>query len=88
MIFLLELILFLTQQEDVDKAVAAARAAFKSNAPWRTMDASERAALMHKVNMMLIATTIGRELVEFCSGKTVEVSFPSWLMVMIMALVR
>uniref|UniRef100_A0A0P4WM47 Aldehyde dehydrogenase domain-containing protein n=1 Tax=Scylla olivacea TaxID=85551 RepID=A0A0P4WM47_SCYOL len=36
-------------QEDVDKAVAAARAAFISNAPWRTMDASERAALMHKL---------------------------------------
>lgn len=36
-------------EEDVDKAVAAARAAFKSNAPWRTMDASERAALMHKL---------------------------------------
>lgn len=36
-------------QEDVDKAVAAARAAFSSGAPWRTMDASERAALMHKL---------------------------------------
>ncbi|KAG0721809.1 Glutamine synthetase [Chionoecetes opilio] len=39
--------------EDIDKAVAAARAAFSSSAPWRTMDASQRAALMHKVPFLL-----------------------------------
>ncbi|XP_050716169.1 aldehyde dehydrogenase, mitochondrial-like isoform X2 [Eriocheir sinensis] len=35
--------------EDVDKAVAAARAAFSSKAPWRTMDASQRGELMYKL---------------------------------------
>lgn len=34
---------------DVDKAVAAARAAFKLGSPWRTMDASARGALLHKL---------------------------------------
>ncbi|CAH1255624.1 ALDH1A1 [Branchiostoma lanceolatum] len=34
---------------DVDKAVAAARAAFKIGSPWRTMDASQRGRLMHKL---------------------------------------
>ncbi|XP_041351113.1 retinal dehydrogenase 2-like isoform X2 [Gigantopelta aegis] len=33
---------------DVDKAVVAARAAFKANAPWRTMDASKRGKLINK----------------------------------------
>ncbi|KAK4301235.1 hypothetical protein Pmani_026611 [Petrolisthes manimaculis] len=35
--------------EDVDQAVAAARSAFGNTAPWRTMDASQRGALMHKL---------------------------------------
>lgn len=34
---------------DVDAAVAAARAAFSYDAPWRTMDASERGKLMEKL---------------------------------------
>ncbi|OXU22283.1 hypothetical protein TSAR_006021 [Trichomalopsis sarcophagae] len=34
---------------DVDKAVAAAKKAFARNSPWRTMDASARAKLMHKL---------------------------------------
>ncbi|XP_049814329.1 aldehyde dehydrogenase 1A1-like [Schistocerca nitens] len=34
---------------DVDKAVAAAKAAFKRGSEWRTMDASKRAVLMHKL---------------------------------------
>ncbi|CAG0883572.1 unnamed protein product [Darwinula stevensoni] len=34
---------------DVDKAVEAAHAAFKLGSPWRTMDASERGQLMHKL---------------------------------------
>ena len=42
----------------MDKAVSAARAAFKSNAPWRTMDASQRATLMHKVIIMLTEANI------------------------------
>lgn len=34
---------------DVDKAVAAAKEAFKLNSPWRTMDASERGRLLNKL---------------------------------------
>jgi len=33
---------------DVDRAVKAARAAFKLGSPWRTMDASERGRLLHR----------------------------------------
>ena len=36
-------------QADVDKAVEAARAAFKLGSPWRTMDASARGTLMLKL---------------------------------------
>lgn len=34
---------------DVDKAVRAAREAFKLGSPWRTMDASERGRLLYKL---------------------------------------
>lgn len=34
---------------DIDLAVAAAKAAFKRGAPWRTMDASERGSLLNKI---------------------------------------
>ena len=34
---------------DVDKAVAAAKEAFKLGSPWRTMDASERGRLLNKL---------------------------------------
>ena len=34
---------------DVDKAVAAAREAFKLGSPWRTMDASQRGLLLNKL---------------------------------------
>ena len=34
---------------DVDKAVAAAKEAFKLGSPWRRMDASERGRIMHKI---------------------------------------
>ncbi|KAM6184266.1 aldehyde dehydrogenase 1A1-like [Erethizon dorsatum] len=34
---------------DVDKAVQAARQAFQIGSPWRTMDASERGHLLHKL---------------------------------------
>ncbi len=34
---------------DVDKAVAAARRAFKLGSTWRTMDASERGRLINKI---------------------------------------
>ncbi|XP_047498681.1 aldehyde dehydrogenase X, mitochondrial-like isoform X1 [Penaeus chinensis] len=37
------------EEADVDVAVKAARAAFKRTAPWRTMDASQRGVLMHKL---------------------------------------
>lgn len=33
---------------DVDRAVKAARAAFKLGSPWRTMDASERGRLLNR----------------------------------------
>lgn len=36
-------------QEDVNKAVAAARQAFQLGSPWRTMDASERGRLLYKL---------------------------------------
>ncbi len=35
-------------QVDVDKAVVAARAAFKKTSPWRKMDASARGKLIGK----------------------------------------
>ncbi|XP_069816903.1 aldehyde dehydrogenase, mitochondrial [Dendropsophus ebraccatus] len=34
---------------DVDKAVKAARQAFKLGSPWRTMDASQRGVLLHRL---------------------------------------
>ena len=34
---------------DVDKAVKAAKEAFKLGSPWRTMDASERGHLLYKL---------------------------------------
>lgn len=36
-------------QEDVDKAVKAARAAFQLGSPWRRMDASERGRLLNRL---------------------------------------
>ena len=36
-------------QVDVDKAVKAARAAFKRGSTWRTMDASKRGVLLNKL---------------------------------------
>ncbi len=39
---------------DVDKAVAAARRAFKLGSTWRTMDASQRGRLINKVIDLLI----------------------------------
>jgi acyl-CoA reductase-like NAD-dependent aldehyde dehydrogenase len=39
-------------QADVDKAVAAAKAAFKLGSPWRKLDASARGVLLNKVQIM------------------------------------
>jgi acyl-CoA reductase-like NAD-dependent aldehyde dehydrogenase len=39
-------------QADVDKAVAAAKAAFKIGSPWRKLDASARGKLLDKVQIM------------------------------------
>lgn len=36
-------------QEDVDRAVKAARAAFQLGSPWRRMDASERGRLLYRL---------------------------------------
>lgn len=38
----------------MDLAVKAAQAAFQPTAPWRTMDPSSRAQLMHKVSLVLL----------------------------------
>ena len=38
---------------DVDKAVAAAREAFKLGSPWRTMDASERGNLLNRLAQLV-----------------------------------
>ncbi|CAL8101707.1 unnamed protein product [Calicophoron daubneyi] len=38
---------------DVDKAVAAAKAAFQRGSPWRTMDASERGRLLYKLSDLI-----------------------------------
>ena len=40
-------------REDVDRAAAAAREAFKLGSPWRTMDASERGQLLHKLSTLV-----------------------------------
>ncbi|XP_003740696.1 aldehyde dehydrogenase X, mitochondrial [Galendromus occidentalis] len=39
---------------DVDLAVAAARAAFKRDSPWRTCDASERGAAIHRLADLIV----------------------------------
>lgn len=36
-------------QEDVDRAVKAAQAAFRLGSPWRRMDASERGQLLNRL---------------------------------------
>ncbi|KAI8770868.1 aldehyde dehydrogenase, mitochondrial [Biomphalaria glabrata] len=41
------------EKEDVDRAVAAAREAFKLRSPWRTMDASKRGQLIGKFASLL-----------------------------------
>ena len=41
--------IYLYIQADVDKAVAAAKEAFKIGSPWRRMDASARGNLMNKL---------------------------------------
>jgi acyl-CoA reductase-like NAD-dependent aldehyde dehydrogenase len=41
--------MLLGDKADVDKAVAAAREAFRFGSPWRTMDASKRGALLSKL---------------------------------------
>ena len=41
------------KKADVDKAVKAAREAFKLGSPWRRMDASERGKLINKLADLL-----------------------------------
>lgn len=38
-----------SSQEDVDKAVTAARRAVQRGSPWRKMDASSRGGLLHRL---------------------------------------
>lgn len=52
---------------DVDKAVKAARNAFKLGSPWRTMDASERGALINK-----LADLIERDRTYLASLETLD----------------
>ena len=40
-------------QEDVDRAVEAARAALQRGAPWRRMDTSSRGRLLHKLSDLM-----------------------------------
>lgn len=42
-------VLHFSPQEDVDKAVEAAKAAVQRGSPWRRMDASSRGRLLHKL---------------------------------------
>jgi len=52
---------------DVDKAVAAARAAFKLGSPWRKLDASHRGKLIHK-----FCDLLERDLEYLASLETVD----------------
>ena len=53
-------------QEDIDKAVKAARKAFQIGSPWRTMNASERGRLIYKLadlierDRLLLAVSINQ----------------------------
>lgn len=53
-------------QEDIDKAVKAARQAFQIGSPWRTMNASERGQLIYKLadlierDRLLLAVSINQ----------------------------
>ena len=57
---------FFDLQEDVDKAVKAARQSFQIGSPWRTMDASERGRLINKLadlierDRLLLAVSINQ----------------------------
>lgn len=42
-------LIFLSFQADVDKAVNAAKEAFKFGSPWRRMDASQRGKLLYRL---------------------------------------
>jgi acyl-CoA reductase-like NAD-dependent aldehyde dehydrogenase len=52
---------------DVDKAVAAARAAFKRNSPWRQLDASARGTLLNK-----LADLIDRDKTKLATLETLD----------------
>lgn len=59
--------------EDVDRAVAAARAAFSLGSPWRTMDASDRGRLMLRlVTLMTRDKEILASLDTVDNGKTLS----------------
>ena len=45
--------MLLSLQADIDRAVAAARAAFKLGSPWRRMDAAERGNLLNKLAALM-----------------------------------
>ena len=56
-------------QADVDKAVSAAKKAFKLGSPWRTMDASQRGNLLYK-----LASLIERD-ADFLAVSTLKMKF-------------
>lgn len=61
-------------KEDVDSAVAAARAAFKLGSPWRRMDASKRGYLLHK-----LADLMERDRVYLASLETLDNGKPYFM---------
>lgn len=54
-------------EEDINRAVEAARAAFHRNSPWRTMDASQRGRLLYK-----LADLIDRDATYIASLETLD----------------
>nr|UQZ95910.1 retinal dehydrogenase1 [Callistoctopus minor] len=60
-----------SDKADVDKAVAAAKAAFKWGSEWRCMDASKRGLLLHK-----LADLVERDLVYIASLETLDCGKP------------
>lgn len=70
----------LTLQQDIDKAVAAAKEAFKLGSPWRRMDASQRGRLLYKLGDLMerdaeIIAVITCELKQINPLKTVILEY-------------
>ena len=68
------MLMFLSFQADIDKAVKAAKEAFKINSKWRTMDASQRGAIINK-----FADLMERDIdyLAVCKSLTCKIFFSS-----------